>query len=204
MKILIVGASGTIGSAVADRLAGQHTVVRASRHGNVRVDVRDPSSLEAVLRDMSVDAVVACAGDVMEMRERVMGPLTNLGEAQFQYGLQRLISELALVQLCGKYLPDGGSLTLTTGQLSSQPMPGTTVASIIGAGVESLVRSAALEMPRGIRVNAVSPGFVKETMEKLGMDSQAGIPAATLAKFYEQCVEGAINGVIINPMENRI
>ena len=48
MKILIVGASGTIGSAVADRLAGQHTVVRASRLGNVRVDVRDTSSLEAV------------------------------------------------------------------------------------------------------------------------------------------------------------
>ena len=129
-----------------------------------------------------------------------MGPLEKLGDEQFQFGFRRMLAQFNLVRLCMDALHDGGSITLTTGLLSTHPRPGSAVASMMGAGIESLVRSAALEMPRGIRINAVSPGFVRETMEKLGMDGTLGMPAKILANYYASVVEGSMNGTIVDPM----
>ncbi|MFG1998170.1 hypothetical protein ACGFNU_03360 [Spirillospora sp. NPDC048911] len=41
MKIIVIGATGTIGSAVAGLLEKEHEVVRASRRGPVTVDLDD-------------------------------------------------------------------------------------------------------------------------------------------------------------------
>lgn len=200
MKIIVLGATGTIGSAVADALAVRHEVVRASRHSKVRVDTQDPSSVEALFETITqVDAVVSCAGDVKEMQTSSMGAFESLGEKQLQFGFQRIWAQFRLIQLCARFLRNSGSLTLTSGQLSNHPAPGTAVASMMGCSLESLVRSAALELPRGLRVNAVSPGYVKETLEKFGMDSQPGMPAVTLAQAYVQAVEGLMNGMVIGP-----
>jgi uncharacterized protein YbjT (DUF2867 family) len=45
MKIIVIGATGTIGKAVADALATRHEVVRASRRGETRVDLTNPASI---------------------------------------------------------------------------------------------------------------------------------------------------------------
>jgi NAD(P)-dependent dehydrogenase (short-subunit alcohol dehydrogenase family) len=53
-------------------------------------------------------------------------------------------------------------------------------------------------MPRGIRVNVVSPIWVKETMEAMGMDSAGGMSADKTARAYVQSVESKRNGEILD------
>ena len=97
-----------------------------------------------------------------------------------------------------------GSITLTTGVLAMRPMPGSASVSLVNAGLEGFVRAAALEMPRKLRINAVSPPWVKETMVKFGMDPTPGLAAADVAKAYVAAVEGGYQGEILDPaMLNR-
>jgi NAD(P)-dependent dehydrogenase (short-subunit alcohol dehydrogenase family) len=79
------------------------------------------------------------------------------------------------------------------------PMPGSVSISMINAGLEGFVRAAALEMPRNLRINAVSPPWVKETMVKFGMDPSPGLAAADVAKAYVAAVEGKQQGQILDP-----
>lgn len=196
MKIIVIGATGTIGSAVADALASRHEVIRASRKSEVNVDVGDPKSLSALFDKIeNVDAVVACGGEVGGL----FAPLDQLTDAHFEQSLKFTMNAVHVVRACMKRVRDGGSITVTTGQLSMHPMPGTAALSMAGAAAEGFVRAAALEMPRKIRLNSVAPGWVKETMEKMGMDSSPGMPAKTLAEFYVKAVEGNANGTIIDP-----
>ena len=58
----------------------------------------------------------------------------------------------------------GGSITLTTGILAEEPIRTGVQASTFNAAIDAFVRAAALEMPRGIRINAVSPGVLVESM----------------------------------------
>ena len=60
------------------------------------------------------------------------------------------------------------------------------------------MRAAALEMPRTLRINAVSPPWVKETMVKLGMDPTSGLASADVAKAYVAAIEGSHQGVILD------
>jgi NAD(P)-dependent dehydrogenase (short-subunit alcohol dehydrogenase family) len=201
VKIVVIGATGIIGAAVADALAVRHEVVRASRKSATRVDVEDPASLERLFADVqNIDAVVSCATGTPERWQRMFGPLEQLSSEHLQIMFDALRSQLHLVRLCRKHVRDGGSLTLTTGALARHPLPGTAAITMMAAGLEGLVPAAALDMPRGVRINAVSPGWVKETMEKMGMDSSPGMPAKTLADFYLAAVEGTTNGVVIDPM----
>jgi NAD(P)-dependent dehydrogenase (short-subunit alcohol dehydrogenase family) len=196
VKVVVIGATGTIGSAVADALAPRHEVIRASRKSEVKVDVRDAKSLSALFDKIeNVDAVVSCGGEVGGL----FAPFDQLSDAQFERAVAFMMSGVHLVRTCAKHLRDGGSITVTTGQLATHPLPGTSALTMAGAGAEGFVRAAALEMPRKIRLNSVSPGWVKETMEKMGMDSSPGMPAKTLAAFYVKVVEGNMNGTIIDP-----
>ena len=56
------------------------------------------------------------------------------------------------------------------------------------------MRAATLELPHGIRINAVSPGWVRETLIKLGMDPSGGLPADEVARADVESVEGRQNG----------
>jgi NAD(P)-dependent dehydrogenase (short-subunit alcohol dehydrogenase family) len=200
VKIVVIGATGVIGAAVADALAARHDVVRASRTSATRVDVEDPASLERLFVEVKeIDAVVSCATGTPARWQRMFGPLEQLTEAHLQIMFDALRSQLNLVGLCRNHVRDGGSITLTTGALARHPLPGTAAVTMMAAGLEGLVPAAALDMPRGVRINAVSPGWVKETMVKLGMDSSPGMPATTLAGFYVAAVEGTMNGAVIDP-----
>jgi NAD(P)-dependent dehydrogenase (short-subunit alcohol dehydrogenase family) len=195
MRIIVVGATGTIGKSVAKLLMAEHTVVKAaSRSGEFRVDITRKESIEQLFREVGPFDALVCAAGVARF-----APLGELSDEDFQLGLDsKLMGQVNLVRAALNHIADNGSLTLTSGVLSQQPMPGSSSISMINAGIEGFVRAAALEMPRGIRINAVSPPWVKETLAALGMDTSIGMPAERVAQAYRSSITGARSGVIIN------
>ncbi|NUP40527.1 MAG: short chain dehydrogenase [Streptomyces sp.] len=191
MKILVIGATGTIGSAVADALAERHEVLCASRRGPVRVDMADTASIDALfagLGDGHLDAVVCCAAS------GALTPLDAPSDERFWSGLDgKLIGQVNLVRRALAHLRDGGSITLTSGRFT-EPIPGSSLGYLVNAGLEAFVYAAATEMPRGIRLNVVSPGWVRETLVALDMDPSIGTPAADVARAYADAVEGDAHG----------
>ena len=109
------------------------------------------------------------------------------------------MGQVSLARIATDQLRDGGSITLTTGILAMHPMPGSVSVSMVNAGLEGFVRAAALELPRNLRINAVSPPWVKETMIKLGMDPSPGLASADVAKSYVAAVEGSHQGKVLDP-----
>ncbi|NYI07863.1 short chain dehydrogenase [Allostreptomyces psammosilenae] len=190
MRVVVIGATGVIGGAVAGALtAGGHEVVRASRRGPVRVDVADASSVEALFAEVGpVDAVVCCAA------HGALAPLEAPSDAEYWRGLDgKLIGQVNLVRRALPHLRDGGSVTLTSGRFP-RPVPGSSLGHLVNAGLEAFVYAAATELPRGLRLNVVSPSWVRETLLALGMDPDAGTPAAAVARVYLEAVEGTANG----------
>ncbi|WP_049559775.1 short chain dehydrogenase [Nonomuraea sp. SBT364] len=194
MKIVVIGATGTIGGAVAGLLATGHEVVPASRRGPVRVDLTDAASIDALFAAVpDVDAVVCCAASGS------LSPLDTPSDADYWRGLDgKLVGQVTLARRAAAHLRAGGSVTLTSGRFTA-PTPGSTLGHLVNAGLEAFVRAAAPEMPRGIRLNAISPGWVRETCLALGMDGTAGIPAADLARAYADTIEGTAHGHVITP-----
>ena len=190
MKIVVIGATGTIGKAVADALASRHEVVRVSRRGPVTADLDDAASLTKLFESVKdVDAVVACAGSA------AFRPLAQLTEADFRLGLEsKLMGQVNLTRIAMSHVKDGGSITLTGGSLAQEPMPGGAAVSMVNAGLEGFVLGASVEVPRGLRINLVSPPWITETLTKLRMDPSRGIPAAAAAKAYVAAIEGKRTG----------
>jgi NAD(P)-dependent dehydrogenase (short-subunit alcohol dehydrogenase family) len=196
MRIIVIGATGTIGGEVAKALSlNKHEVIRASRNSDVRVDLDDPASIHAMFEKVqNVDAVVSCAGNA------VFKPFADLTDADYAFSFHsKLMGQVALARFAKDHLRDGGSITVTTGILAMHPMPGSASVSMVNAGLDGFVRAAALEMPRNLRINAISPPWVKETMVKFGMDPTPGLASATVAKAYVAVVEGAQQGKILDP-----
>jgi NAD(P)-dependent dehydrogenase (short-subunit alcohol dehydrogenase family) len=195
MKVLVIGATGTIGAAVVQSLESRHDVIRASHSRSpLTVDLADPDSIKRLYGKVGrVDAVVSAAG------QAAFRPLLELTDADVALGLDnKLMGQVNLVRFGIESVADGGSFTLTSGILSRHPMAGGAAISMVNAGLEGFVRSAALEMPRGIRINAVAPGWVRETLIALKMDPGPGIPAAEVAPTYLQSIEGRVNGRILD------
>lgn len=195
MRIIVVGATGTIGKAVVKLLSTEHEVVRVARRtGDYRVDMADKDSIERLYKEVgSFDALVCAAGVAR------FGSLADLSDEDFQTGLAgKLMGQVNLVRVGMNYLRDNGSFTLTSGILSHQPMPGSASISMVNAGLEGFVRAAALEMPRGIRINVVSPPWVKETLEALEMDTSGGMPAMDVAQAYWSSIHGTRSGIVIS------
>ena len=103
-----------------------------------------------------------------------------------------------VVRLGLPHLRDGGSFTLTSGVLAFEPMPGGAAISPVNAAVEAFAKAAALELPRGVRVNVVSPPWVSETLEAMGQDGSHGMPAAQVARAYAEAVEGTASGATLD------
>jgi len=170
-------------------------VIGASRGGEVKVALEEAASIRAVFEKIrNIDAVVCCAGAA------VFKPFADLSDADYEVGLRsKLMGQVSLARIAKDYLNDGGSITLTTGVLAREPAPGSAAVSLVNAALEGFVHAAALEMPRRLRINAVSPPWVKETLVKLGMDPSAGLPSAEVATAYAAALEGAQQGEVIDP-----
>jgi NAD(P)-dependent dehydrogenase (short-subunit alcohol dehydrogenase family) len=197
MRILIVGATGTIGSEVAKALSGGGHEVVAASHGStdLKVDITDPASIRALYERVGeVDAVVSCAGNA------AWKPLAELGDDDFAFSLRhKLMGQVDLVRLGLGHVRDGGSFTVTSGVLARSPMPGSAAVSLVNSALEGFVRAAAIEAPRGIRVNVVSPPWVNETLRKMGMTGVPGLDAADVARAYVRSVAGTESGAVIEP-----
>jgi NAD(P)-dependent dehydrogenase (short-subunit alcohol dehydrogenase family) len=189
VKIIVIGATGTIGGAVTEALEKHHDVVRASRQGPVRVDLTDTASIDALFTKVGqVDAVVCCAvsGD--------MTPLDTESDEDYWRGLEgKLIGQVNLVRRALTHVRDGGSVTITSGRFA-EPVPGSSLGHLINAALEAFVGAAAVEMPRGVRLNSVSPGWVRETLRTLNLDPAPGTPADAVARVYVEAVEGQARG----------
>jgi NAD(P)-dependent dehydrogenase (short-subunit alcohol dehydrogenase family) len=141
-----------------------------------------------------VGAVISAAGQAR------FKPLDDLSDADFRFSVDnKLMGQVNVVRYGLGSVVDGGSITITSGVLAQQPSPGSAAISLVNAGLEGFARAAALEAPRGIRINVVSPPWVTETLQALGMPLQGGLPAATVARAYVASVEGTATGQVISP-----
>ena len=194
MRIIVVGASGTLGKAAVDALKQQHDIIQASRNSEVRVDLSDPASIKAMYAQVTdIDAVVCAAGDAR------FGPLADLTDADFDLSLgNKLMGQINLVRFGREHLNEAGVFTLTTGMLAHMPNAATVMLTMINRALEAFVEAAALDMPRNQRLNAVCSPMAKETAEKIGWGS-GGVPAAEIAKYYVQSLESDLNGALIGP-----
>ncbi|RNF83093.1 short chain dehydrogenase [Montanilutibacter psychrotolerans] len=195
MKILLVGAQGTLGRAVAAELGARHEIITAGRRsGDVRIDLSDRDSIvQAFAQVGSVDAVVSAAGNV------AFAPLLELTDAQWQMGLgDKLMGQVNLALAAVGHLSDGGSITLTTGVLADQPIRSGAQASLVNSAIHGFVMGAAIELPRGIRINAVSPNVLQESTDDYAPYFRGFEPvtAARAALGFSRSVEGAETGKV--------
>jgi len=198
MKVLLVGATGTIGQKVQERLANTHEVVTAGhRGGEYQVDIADKASIEALFAQVGeVDAIISTAGAA------AFAPLRDLTDEQFSLAwTNKLMGQINLLRVGRAHIRPGGVVLLTSGMLAGEPMPGSAVVSAANGALNAFVKAAALELGEGIRINAISPIFVKETMEMMGMDSASGMSAADTAKAYQAALEGSMSGKVIDVRE---
>ena len=127
-------------------------------------------------------------------------PLDELSDADFRFSLDsKLMGQVNVVRYGLGSVADNGSITLTSGILAQQPTRGSGAVSLVNAGLEGFARAAALEAPRGIRINVVTPPWVTETLQALGMPLQGGLPAPTVAQAYVRSVGGTATGQVISP-----
>lgn len=193
MKVLVVGGTGLIGTGVAQALAAKHEVIVASRSSEVSVDLNDPASISAMFAKVGkVDAVVSAAGHVP------FNNLTDLTRDDFVHGItDKALGQIELAQQAIGNLSDGGSITLMSGILARSPIKTGAVAAAANGAVESFVIAAAIEMPRDIRINVVSPTVLVEA--KGYHDYFPGFPQVTLKQVsdaYIRAVDGWDNGAI--------
>ncbi|MBU0746645.1 MAG: short chain dehydrogenase [Gammaproteobacteria bacterium] len=192
-KILLIGASGTIGQAVLANLGARHEVITVGRNsGAHHADLSQPASLAALFAAVGkVDAIVSTAGNLH------FGPLTDMTAEQFNLGLHdKLLGQVQLALLGHQHLNDGGSITLISGILSTEPIRNGANATAVNAAIEGFVTAAAIELPRGLRINAVSPTILTESVGVYGpfFPGFESVPAKRVALAYQRSVEGAQTG----------
>lgn len=195
MKVLVIGATGAIGKAVVTELAQRHTVIAASRSSATHpVDFTNPASVEALFQKVGkVDAIVATVGDVH------FGALAEMTSEQFRIGLNsKLMGQVELVFAGQQYLNDGGSITLTSGIVGERTIRYGANAAAVNKAIEGFAIGAAIELPRGIRINVVSPTVLQESMPTFGpyFVGFEPAPAARVALAYARSVDGLETGKV--------
>lgn len=195
MKILVFGGTGVIGSAVAKELEVRHEVLVIGKNsGDIQCDITDKEQLRKLFEETGpFDALVSTLGRVHFGAFEVMTP------ELYQIGLQdKLMGQINLVLIGKEFIKDKGSFTLTSGVLARDPIRFGTSASMVNGAIESFVRAAAIEMPRSLRINAVSPTVLAESMKEYAPYFRGfePVPASLVALAYSKSVEGLQTGQI--------
>jgi NAD(P)-dependent dehydrogenase (short-subunit alcohol dehydrogenase family) len=193
MKFLVVGSTGLIGSYVAKTLSKHGTVIGVSRTTQISVDVKDPASIKAMYEKVGkVDAVASCIGKV------AFKPITELSYEDYLMGFKdKALGQVELVRVGINYLNDNGSFTLMTGVLARDPIPSGSVAALANGAIESFTLAAAIDLPRGLRINTVSPNvLVEATSYHPSFPGYHQVSAQSVANAYVKSILGKQTGQI--------
>lgn len=201
MKIAVIGASGTIGSAVVKLLQNEHEVIKmGTSSGDIGIDMRSRISIRESFDKVGIlDAIICVAGNVS------FKPFAGYTDEDWEVSLQsKLMGQVRITEEGINYLRDGGSITLTSGITADHPIRFGTSATTVGGAIESFAKSAGLEAPRGIRVNVVSPTLLKESISNYGefFPGFLSISGAEVAQFYLRSTMGVENGHIFKCFAN--
>ena len=193
MKILLIGAAGTIGSAVDKELSQRHEVIRIGRSsGDFQVDISDSTSIRNLFEQTGkFDALVCTAGNVNFVA------LGDMGESDFELGLRdKLMGQVNLLLIGREYANDGASFTFTSGILNRDPIRTGASAALVNGALDAFIKAAAIELPRGLRINSVSPTVLVEAMGSYApyFRGYKPVPGADVALAYAKSVEGLQTG----------
>jgi NAD(P)-dependent dehydrogenase (short-subunit alcohol dehydrogenase family) len=194
-RILLIGATGDIGTAVNAELAPRHEILTAGRtSGDLTVDLSDATSVKEMYAAAGpLDAVISTAGDV------TFAPLADQSQDTFMRGLtHKVMGQVNLVLEGQHVLNDGGSFTLTGGALDRDPIPMGANAATANAALAGFATGAAIELKRGLRVNVVSPGLLDISVPRYGawFPGHEPVTAARVGRAYAKSVEGALTGQV--------
>ncbi|KAF1011012.1 MAG: hypothetical protein GAK32_01135 [Pseudomonas fluorescens] len=193
MKILLIGANGTVGSAIKAELSQRHEVISIGRNsGDFRVDISDSASIRKLFEQTGTfDALVCAAGSVNFV------PLAEMDASHFDLGLQdKLMGQVNLLLIGRDFANDGASFTFTSGILNRDPIRTGASAALVNGALDAFVKAAAIELPRGLRINSVSPTVLVEAMDSYAPYFRGFKPApgAEVALAYAKSVEGLQTG----------
>lgn len=193
MKILVIGASGTIGSQIVTALAVKNEVIQANYNsGDVQIDISNMISIHSMFDTIGkVDAIVCATGNV------AFNAFSELSRDEWDVGINsRLMGQVNLTQIGSKYLGKGGSITLTSGIIADYPIAYGTSAATLNGAIEHFVRSVSVELPKSLRINVVSPTVVTESLATYGdyFPGFNSVNAEDVAKYYVRSVLGVETG----------
>ncbi|MDZ7660435.1 short chain dehydrogenase [Fodinibius sp.] len=198
MKILLIGGTGTIGSKVTERLdADNELIIAGSSSGDIQTDITNPASIKKLFKETgNVDAVIVTAGSAP------VKPLVDSTNEDFLEGVKsKMMGQINVALTAMNYLNEGGSVTLTSGILSDDPIPQGSILSTINGAVNGFVTGAYGEfLQNGFRINAVSPALVEDSADALGDFFPGHTPAKMehVVDGYEKSLKTLITGQIIN------
>lgn len=193
MKILLIGASGTVGSAIKAELSQRHEVIAIGRKsGDFQVDISSSASIRMLFEQTGkFDALVCAAGSVNFV------PLADMSETDFDLGLQdKLMGQVNLLLIGREFANDGASFTFTSGILNRDPIRTGASAALVNGAIDAFVKAAAIELPRGLRINSVSPTVLLEAMGSYAPYFRGfkPVPGADVGLAYAKSVEGLQTG----------
>jgi len=160
MKIIIIGATGTIGKHVVKALESKNEIIKVgSKSGDYHVNIADAASIKKLFEQVGpFDALVSTAGDGH------FGPLNAMTDTEFRIGINsKLMGQVNLVLIGQHYINPKGSFTLTSGSLSNDPVVFGAAVSAINGALDSFVKAAAIELDNGVRINTVGPDVVEDS-----------------------------------------
>jgi NAD(P)-dependent dehydrogenase (short-subunit alcohol dehydrogenase family) len=193
MRIIVLGHTGNIGTALAPMLENAgHEVIRVSRSsGDYQLDYTDSSAIDQFYREVGqFDAVIVVAG-----RDGYFGPIETVGRNEFEIGFYRkMMGQFNMVLIGQKFINPGGFFILTSGFLSDVPNPNSLVLGTVNAAVNAFVKHAATMLPKGIRINVVSPGVVVRHQPATG---DARVNSTDLAEAYLNVLNSDMTGKTI-------
>lgn len=197
MKIIIVGATGTMGSYLVKALETEHEIIRvASKEADVEVDITSTDSIEKMFNTIGAfDALISTAGPTF------VGPWSKLNDTTFRQGVEgKMMGQINLVLIGQKYINPKGSFTLITGALTNEPQVNFANASAANGAVEGFVRAAAIELENGIRINAVSPTVIEDSPQYFPyFPGEIPTTMRQLEYMFRKSVFGKVTGHIIKP-----